>query len=176
MTLCGFEIALGEKRQVKLPVPGGEPLEAWLLCGAHSGKTMVVTAGVHGCEYVGILALQKLAEMLRERSAKKIYHCIVKGQIKEASHLEGFLVKDASTNQVRVAETPQPDAKPIATAYKPLVIGRDATLLEVHLITGRRHQIRAHLASIGHPIAGDPKYGDPTWNQVLRQKYHKTSQ
>ena len=71
---------------------------------------------------------QKLAEMLRERSAKKIYHCIVKGQIKEASHLEGFLVKDASTNQVRVVETPQQDAKPIATAYKPLVIGRDATL------------------------------------------------
>ena len=47
MTLCGFEIAPGEKRQVKLPVPGGEPLEAWLLCGAHPGKTLVVTAGVH---------------------------------------------------------------------------------------------------------------------------------
>ena len=119
---------------------------------------------------------QKLAEMLRERSAKKIYHCVVKGQIKEASHLEGFLVKDVSTNQVRVEETPQPDAKPIATAYKPLVIGRDATLLEVHLITGRSHQIRAHLASIGHPIAGDPKYGNLAWNQILRQKYHITSQ
>ena len=64
MTLCGFEIAPGEKRQVKLPVPGGEPLEAWLLCGAHPGKTLVVTAGVHGCEYVGILALQKLVETL----------------------------------------------------------------------------------------------------------------
>lgn len=64
MTLCGFEIAPGEKRQVKLPVPGGAPLEAWLLCGAHPGKTLVVTAGVHGCEYVGILALQKLAETL----------------------------------------------------------------------------------------------------------------
>ena len=41
MTLCGFEIALGEKRQVKLPVPGGVPLEAWLFCGTHSGKTLV---------------------------------------------------------------------------------------------------------------------------------------
>ena len=61
MTLCGFEIAPGEKRQVKLPVPGGAPLEAWLLCGAHPGKTLVVTAGVHGCEYVGILALQKIS-------------------------------------------------------------------------------------------------------------------
>lgn len=64
MTLCGFEIAPGEKRQVKLPVPGSAPLEAWLLCGAHPGKTLVVTAGVHGCEYVGILALQKLVETL----------------------------------------------------------------------------------------------------------------
>ena len=64
MTLCGFEIAHGEKRQVKLPVPGGAPLEAWLFCGTHSGKTLVVTAGVHGCEYVGILALQKLVETL----------------------------------------------------------------------------------------------------------------
>ena len=64
MTLCGFEIAPGEKRQVKLPVPGSEPLEAWLLCGTHPGKTLVVTAGVHGCEYVGILALQKLVETL----------------------------------------------------------------------------------------------------------------
>lgn len=64
MTLCGFEIAPGEKRRVKLPVPGSEPLEAWLLCGTHSGKTLVVTAGVHGCEYVGILALKKLIETL----------------------------------------------------------------------------------------------------------------
>ena len=64
MTLCGFEIAPGEKRRVKLPVPGGKPLEAWLLCGIHPGKTLVVTAGVHGCEYVGILALQKLVETL----------------------------------------------------------------------------------------------------------------
>lgn len=64
MTLCGFEIAPGDKRQVKLPVPGGELLEACLLCGAHPGKTLVVTAGVHGCEYVGILALQKLVETL----------------------------------------------------------------------------------------------------------------
>ena len=64
MTLRGFEIAPGEKQQVKLPVPSGAPLEAWLLCGAHPGKTLVVTAGVHGCEYVGILALQKLVETL----------------------------------------------------------------------------------------------------------------
>ena len=64
MRLCGFEIVPGEKRQVKLPVPGGLSLDAWLFCGAYPGKTLAVTAGVHGCEYNGILALQRLAESL----------------------------------------------------------------------------------------------------------------
>ena len=67
MTLCGFEIAPGEKRQVKLPVPGGEPLEAWLLCGTHPGKKLVVTAGVHGWGFGGHLALQKLVETSQSR-------------------------------------------------------------------------------------------------------------
>lgn len=64
MTLCGFEIAPGKKRQVKLPVPGGASLEAWLLCGKDPGKTLVITAGVHGCEHVGILALKDFVETL----------------------------------------------------------------------------------------------------------------
>ena len=50
------------------------------------------------------------------------------------------------------------------------------TLLEVHLLTGRTHQIRAHLASVGHPLAGDPKYGDPTWNRFLADNYGITRQ
>ena len=62
MTLCGFEIAPGEKRQVKLPVPGGVPLEAWLLCG-RTRKTLWSQLGCMAVS-VGILALQKLVEML----------------------------------------------------------------------------------------------------------------
>ena len=53
----------------------------------------------------------------------------------------------------------------------PVKTGNGLTLLEVHLITGRSHQIRAHLASIGHPIAGDTKYGDSHLNQRLRDRY-----
>ncbi len=64
MRLCGFEFAAGEKKRVKLPVSDGLCLDAWLLCGSRPGKTLVVTAGVHGCEYNGILALRKLAESL----------------------------------------------------------------------------------------------------------------
>ncbi len=64
MRLCGFDIGAGEKRRVKLYGPGEISLDAWLLCGARPGKTLAVTAGVHGCEYNGILALQSLAESL----------------------------------------------------------------------------------------------------------------
>ena len=81
------------------------------------------------------------------------------------------MLKDERSNQVQILSEELQDAKAIETAYRPLAIGPNATLLEVHLITGRSHQIRAHLASIGHPIAGDPKYGDVVWNQKLRQDF-----
>lgn len=64
MRLCGFTLAAGERRRVRLPVPGGSSLDAWLLRGSQPGKTLAVTAGVHGCEYNGILALRSLAESL----------------------------------------------------------------------------------------------------------------
>ena len=60
----------------------------------------------------------------------------------------------------------------IKTVYEPLASNGQMTLLWVHLITGRSHQIRAHLAAAGHPIAGDPKYGNPRENHRLYEKYH----
>lgn len=64
MQLCGFDINPGEKKAVSLPVFGGGQLQATLLCGAQPGKTLVVTAGVHGCEYNGIEALRALCQEL----------------------------------------------------------------------------------------------------------------
>ena len=64
----------------------------------------------------------------------------------------------------------------IKTGYKPIRTERDKTLLEVELFTGKTHQIRAHLASIGHPLLGDPKYGDAEWNEEYRRKYHVKAQ
>lgn len=64
MMLCGHEIARGERKRVQIPVPDAQPIEAILFCGAQAGKTLAVTAGVHGCEYVGIEAVRRLSQTL----------------------------------------------------------------------------------------------------------------
>ncbi|WP_276902159.1 pseudouridine synthase, partial [Blautia hydrogenotrophica] len=83
----------------------------------------------------------------------------------------GYLHKDTKCNKVIVSSVPIKGAQPIETSYEPLTSNAKLTLLRVHLITGRTHQIRSHLASIGHPILGDPKYGDASWNQDYFRRY-----
>ncbi len=118
--------------------------------------------------------LQNTAELLKGRDLQKYYHAIAAGRIDCEQLLKGFLVKDETTNTVRITKECDPDsgksekADYIETAYRPLEYFGDATLIEVHLITGRPHQIRAHLASCGHPILGDPKYGDAELNRSLQ--------
>ena len=68
------------------------------------------------------------------------------------------------------------DALPIETEYRPITVANGYTELEVHLITGRSHQIRAHLASIGHPIIGDTKYGLQKVNEDFQKELHLKSQ
>ena len=115
--------------------------------------------------------LKELSRILRERQVHKYYRCFVKGKLEGEMHLKGYLKKDTALNQSRILEHPCRDGKPVETWYKSVEVFRDYTLLEVLLVTGRSHQIRAHLASIGHPLLGDPKYGDPSLNQRLRKKY-----
>ena len=122
-------------------------------------------------------ALQILSEAVRERTIGKYYLTAVKGRITEACEIRGWLRKDCDANQVRVLDRPgSPEDREIRTAYRPVTEGNGATLLEVRLITGRTHQIRAHLASIGHPVLGDPKYGDPVLNGMLRREYEIRAQ
>ena len=124
----------------------------------------------------GIVIAAKNAESLRIMNAqmkqrtnlKKFYLCVCHGIMeRDSGLLEGYLLKDEKKNNVKILKHPCEGAKEIRTKYK--VLGRDydkqLSLVEVELMTGRTHQIRAHFASIGHPLLGDGKYGTNKLNK-----------
>jgi len=116
-------------------------------------------------------SVRKYNAMMRERQIHKYYQCIAEGKISKSGEICGYLYKDEDTNKVSIVSEPDDrHSLYVQTRYNPIASTRDYTLVEVELLTGRSHQIRASLAAIGHPIYGDSKYGAKSRikkNQVL---------
>lgn len=123
-----------------------------------------------------LAAAQEIGRLLKERRAGKYYLALVKGRVTRKERIRGWLTKDETKNQARISREPLENGAPIETAYEPLAAKKDMTLLKVELITGKTHQIRSHLAGIGHPLAGDRKYGDAAFNRYFRENYGLNSQ
>ena len=104
-------------------------------------------------------ALRILCDKIKFREMDKRYLAVVHGVPKKKSDtLEGFLEKNENKNQVYLKNQKTADAKTIKTKYRVLQSKNNLSLLEIELLTGRTHQIRAHMASIGHPLLGEGKY------------------
>lgn len=125
---------------------------------------------------ISLKGSQMLARILKGHTCEKYYYTIVAGEMKQRIHEKAYIVKDTKKNQSKIQNLESPGASMIETAFTPLCTKNGFTLLQVQLFTGKSHQIRAHLQSLGYPMAGDTKYGNPAVNRKLRERYHLNHQ
>ena len=119
-------------------------------------------------------ALKILEEKIKTKEIRKFYKCRVLGHLKQkTATLNDYLFKDRKKSIVYISDTKKEGYMPIITKYTVLSEDEETSFLEVELITGRTHQIRAHLAFIGHPIIGDGKYGNYEANKKFNKKYQE---
>lgn len=117
-------------------------------------------------------ALRILNRKLKDRELEKLYLCTAVGIFdKKEDILTAYLEKNENQNRVYISDKPTPNGKPIKTGYRVLAEKDGFSLLEVRLYTGRTHQIRAHMAHIGHPLLGDGKYGKNEINRRMGYKW-----
>lgn len=158
----------------------GAENSAEAMCARHAGVPVFACHRLDA-QTGGLLLMAKSPEALARAQAafaahavEKTYLCRVCGiPAPRQADLTAWLYKDAARARVRILDAPAPGALSIRTRYRVRAEEGDTALVEVALVTGRTHQIRAHLAHIGHPILGDDKYGDRALNRrygVRRQQ------
>ena len=148
--------------------PDGEQSFAPALCNRLDRNTGGIVIAAKNAE-----ALRVMNEKIKQREIDKFYLAAVHGTPSpKAATLKGYLLKDEKSNTVRVYDkNPPRQAKEIITKYKVVATAGDISLIEVELLTGRTHQIRAHMAHIGHPLLGDGKYGKNKSDRELGYKH-----
>jgi len=122
---------------------------------------------IFGKSYEG---LKEMNEMMRERRIKKYYQALVKGKIKDGFY-EAYISKTQDSNISQIHSSEQPGFKKIEMNVKTIQTCGTFSLLELELLTGRSHQLRAHLNYLGNPIIGDSKYGESKLNSFFANKY-----
>lgn len=125
------------------------------------------TSGLVLCG-ISLKGSQILSRMIHDRTVHKYYAAVVKGRLDKAGILGGVLEKDEIANKVTIKDVGE--GKEVRTIYEPAAYADGLTLLSIELVTGKTHQIRAHMAGIGHPLLGDAKYGDRSFNEAYRKK------
>lgn len=116
--------------------------------------------------------LRVMNQKIKDKEIQKQYLCILHGTPHpKSATLKGYLYKDCDKNKVTVYSAPREGAKTAVTKYRVLEEKKALSLAEITLITGRTHQIRAHMASIGHPLLGDGKYGTNKQNKPYQMKH-----
>ena len=147
--------------------PDSEQSFAPALCNRIDRNTGGIVIGAKNAE-----ALRVMNEKIKNDEISKFYYCAVHGKMpKKADTLTGFLLKDSDKNQVRIFDKQVKGSKNIITKYKVVAEKNGMSLLEIELVTGRTHQIRAHLSYIGHPLVGDGKYGVNKDDRAKGYKY-----
>lgn len=125
---------------------------------------------------ISMAGSQNLSRILKSRDVDKYYYTIVNGKLDSTIHDIAYICKDKDQNMSKVVHSKTDGYTRIETYFEPIEVVENYTLVRVKLITGKSHQIRAHLAFLGYPIIGDLRYGDKAINERLRKDFKLKNQ